>query len=434
MSKNILESIKYCIDRLNSSNSSKDKSRVFKELYDSGYINVDLWKLIHNFDVLFHITSSRIKKDFINSKEPTKYSSIIDLLNDLNNGLTGNNALKEVCKFISANKEYESLICDIIDKDLHIGISASTMNEIVPGLFKEFKVSLAKSLNKEKLDSSWIIEHKLDGVRCCCLIKSSDDIKFYSRKGKEFTTLGVLRDEIKYLVDTGKLPTNIALDGEICVVDENGNEDFKSVMKEIKRKDYTMQTPMYIVFDILPLEDFNVGYSETTYKLRFNRLKCLISSLNTQCMRLVEAEEYSDESIKIWKRKVFENNWEGLIVRKDEPYRAERNSTMLKIKEFIDAEYIVKDVEMDGDATILVDGKTERIKCVKRLVIEHKGNKVGVGSGLSQEQRIDFYINPEHIIGKTVCIRYFEETVDDNGLPSLRFPTLKYVYENERDV
>lgn len=434
MGSNTLEVLKCCVSYLNETNKSHEKRKKFKEMYEGGAINKELWRLIYNFDCLFHITSARIEKELSSHTDPTSYSDIVYLLKALTNGLTGNKAVKEVCKFVNSNIEYKDLIYDIIDKDLHIGLSVTTMNEIVPGLFKDFQVALAKTLKKEKLDSSWMIEHKLDGCRAVCLIKSEDDIKFYSRKGKDFTTLGTLKGELKELIKAGKMPTNIALDGEICVLDDSGNEDFKSVMKEIKRKDYTMPKPMYIVFDVMPIDDFNAGFSKTTYKARFEQLKSILGTDKHRCMRLVEAAEYSEDTLTEWKKKVFDNNWEGLIVRKDEPYRAERNSTMLKIKEFVDDEYVVKDVEMDGDATVLVNGKTERIKCVKRLIIEHRGNTVGVGSGLSQEQRIRWYIHPEEIIGRTICVRYFEEITDENGKPSLRFPTLKYVYDGERDV
>ena len=75
-----------------------------------------------------------------------------------------------------------------------------------------------------------------------------------------------------------------------------------------------------------------------------------------------------------------------------------------------------------------------KIKAVGNLVIEHKGNKVGVGTGLSLAQRKRWYEHPEEIIGKQICVKFFEETVDQNGNPSLRFPVLKYVYEEDRDV
>jgi DNA ligase-1 len=73
--------------------------------------------------------------------------------------------------------------------------------------------------------------------------------------------------------------------------------------------------------------------------------------------------------------------------------------------------------------------------CVGSIVIEHKGCKVDVGSGLSDEQRIEWYHNPELIIGKVVTIQYFEETYDSKtNLPSLRFPTLKIIHGEKREV
>ena len=38
------------------------------------------------------------------------------------------------------------------------------------------------------------------------------------------------------------------------------------------------------------------------------------------------------------------------------------------------------------------------------------------------------------IVGKTITVKYFEETTDEKGNPSLRFPILVYVYENGRDI
>lgn len=429
-----LETLKCCVEYLNATNRTTDKKKRFKELYESGSIDKELWSMIYNFDVLFHITSEKVDKNFVETCGNSRFNEITELLKELSNGLTGNRALKEVSRFIKDNEEYRSLIYDVLDKDLHIGMSATTLNTIVPGLFKDFKVALAKPIKNEYIDEHWMIEHKLDGVRCICYINSEDDIKFYSRQGKDFTTLGTLKGEIKELVKAGKIPTGIVLDGEVCVVDENGNEDFKSVMKEIKRKDYTMLKPMYILFDTLPAKDFDAGFCLTPYKKRFATLKSYLGDDKHRCMRLVEAINYTIENFGKWQKDVFEKGWEGLILRNDVPYEGDRSSNMLKVKNFQDAEYVVKDVEMDGDATILVNGKAERVKCVKRLVIEHKGNKVGVGSGLKQEQRLDFYVHPEHIIGKTICVRYFEEITDENGLPSLRFPTLKYIYDGERDV
>ena len=37
------------------------------------------------------------------------------------------------------------------------------------------------------------------------------------------------------------------------------------------------------------------------------------------------------------------------------------------------------------------------------------------------------------IIGKTITVQYFEETKNQDGGISLRSPTVKHIYDNERD-
>ena len=64
--------------------------------------------------------------------------------------------------------------------------------------------------------------------------------------------------------------------------------------------------------------------------------------------------------------------------------------------------------------------------------IEHKGYKVKVGSGFSQEQRIQYMT--ENIVGKLITVQYFEETKNDKGGISLRFPTVKHIYDGGRDM
>jgi DNA ligase-1 len=105
----------------------------------------------------------------------------------------------------------------------------------------------------------------------------------------------------------------------------------------------------------------------------------------------------------------------------------------LKVKKFFDDEYVVKDIEI-AEMTTSEPGKGNvKFTGVKSLIIEHKGNLVNVGSGLSREQRIEWMKKPSKIIGKTITVKYFEETKNKAGEYSLRFPTLKFVYNNGRD-
>jgi DNA ligase-1 len=80
---------------------------------------------------------------------------------------------------------------------------------------------------------------------------------------------------------------------------------------------------------------------------------------------------------------------------------------------------------------VVRDGKEKQETMLSQVWIKHKGWWVKVGSGFSQEQRIK-YTN-ENIIGLTITVQYFEETKNDKGGISLRFPTVKHIYEQKRE-
>ena len=132
----------------------------------------------------------------------------------------------------------------------------------------------------------------------------------------------------------------------------------------------------------------------------------------------------------MWGQMASDGNWEGFMLRKDVGYEGKRSKNLLKVKTFHDAEYEVIDCDF-APMSVVRDGKEAQEIMLSQVYIEHKGYKVKVGSGFSQEQRIKYKM--EDIIGKTITVQYFEETTNDKGGISLRFPTVKHIYENERD-
>lgn len=433
-----LDVIKSFVDELKESNSGNYKKEVLAKWFNSCFRDFieKLCHYLYDYDKQYYVTSSNILKHWEDKRgllSSTDYRYIFALLDDLNTRkITGNKAIYACIDFIKTqNEEYKDLILNIIDKDLQIGVSETTINKIIPGLIKTFDVCLANKYDPDKhiLDNNWVIERKLDGVRCILIYKNENDIKCWSRQGKEITTLGKLINEIK-----GKLPDNTVLDGEMCLVDDQGNEDFQSIMKVIRRKDYTIENPMYKVFDMLTIDEFEGNKTSCNYLCRYSKLSDFFyNNPNLETMSKVELQIYSPEILKQWEQRVLDNNWEGLMFRKNVPYEGKRSDNLLKYKKFQDAEYVVKDIEI-SQVQDIVNGIATKIEAVGSLIIEHKGNKVGVGTGLSLEQRKRWLKHPEEIIGRTVTIKFFEETVDQNGKPSLRFPVLKCVYDKDRDV
>jgi DNA ligase-1 len=142
---------------------------------------------------------------------------------------------------------------------------------------------------------------------------------------------------------------------------------------------------------------------------------------------------FSQEDFDRWSKYVEDGNWEGFMLRKDVPFETGRTKNLLKVKKFMDMEMIVQDIEIDEMTTAEPGQGNVTYTGVKALLVPYKGNIVRVGSGLTKEQRIRWKDHPEEIIGKTVTVQYFESTTNQNGQESLRFPILKYVYENGRD-
>ena len=120
------------------------------------------------------------------------------------------------------------------------------------------------------------------------------------------------------------------------------------------------------------------------------------------------------------------------MIRNNVGYKGKRSKDILKVKQMHDAEYKVIDA-VNGDMRIVEDGIEKTIPCLSNIVIEHKGNKVGVGSGFTLEQRKEYHKDHSKILGKIVTVQYFEESQNKDGECSLRFPVLKHVYEAQRD-
>lgn len=190
----------------------------------------------------------------------------------------------------------------------------------------------------------------------------------------------------------------------------------------------------YVMFDMLTLEEFQNKRGNRKYTERLDTLKDLYQKQGKiDNLYVVNYERYSPEALERWNQKVKEYNWEGLMFRKDVGYEGKRSQNLLKYKMFVDEEFKVIGVE-EGDAQELINGVMHKIKCVGSLIIEYKGNKVNVGTGLSLEQRKAWYEHPEEIIGSTITVKYFEATKNQDNTWSLRFPVLKAVYKGDRDI
>jgi DNA ligase 1 len=234
------------------------------------------------------------------------------------------------------------------------------------------------------------------------------------------------------LVDN--LKDSCVLDGEICCMDKDGKEDFQGIMKEINKKDHTVVNPMYLLFDMLTISEFESLTSKRILSERLNALGDVMSQSKCKRLKCIEQLKYDETKFTEMQSLVKSEGWEGLILRKNAPYQGKRSSDILKVKQFHREEYKVEDIETSKMRVINEKtGLEEEIITLKAVTIRHKTYPVSVGSGFKMHERKYFYEHPDAIINKTISVQYFEETKDKNGNISLRFPTFLGVYGNKRE-
>ena len=387
---------------------------------------------------LLEYTYNPFKQYYVTSKTCIKKQDIIDESSDLalyelldkltSREVTGHDAIALVNGF--AKFKHDPIIYKIIDKDLGIRAGDSIINKAVPGLIPTFKVALAKEYD-DKCDwnDSWYASRKLDGIRCLAVVNYEGECTLYSRMGKELTTL----NKVKEAIEATNI-INTVFDGEICLVDENGDEDFQGVMKQLRRKDHQIENPVFMIFDMIHKPDFDKQKGDLVLSERLRTLRGWFDGRKTidSTLRYCQQYEITDgRHFDKWGQIATDNNWEGFMLRKDVSYEGKRTKNLLKVKKFYDAEYVVVDYDND-DHEVVRDGRSETIKMLAQVWIEHKGHRVKVGSGWSQEQRLQYMDGS--IVGKTITVQYFEETKNDKGGISLRFPTVKVVHGEKREV
>ncbi|KAI8333385.1 hypothetical protein BC941DRAFT_434578 [Chlamydoabsidia padenii] len=431
------------------------------------------------------ITTTASNQEAPNSTTFTTLEALLDALSSRQ--LTGHAALDAISAFYHqycTSTIQQSMFWRVLDRDLKMGVSVQTIRRLLtdnnsstplsadtPMDFNEtntnqqnslydrryMKVSLATTMRPSDEMKLWddidkigpcYVSRKLDGVRCITLIQYTLDnqhqphITFCSRTGRVFDSLAKVEQAIRLQLNKQDFsPKNdMVLDGEICVypsssyddyVEDTRKEDFLTTMRQIRTLKKQMDDPVYQIFDLIGLDVFRKGKGGPLFSERQQQLEEFLQSYTGQHLKLVQQTPvFSSDQLVPLKRKVAQFGWEGLILRKNVNYEGKRSRNMLKIKEWEDAEYIVQRIET-GTMRMPDTGQQKRV--MTNVIINHKGNDVGVGSGFSMQSRLDYANNPDLILGKLITVQYFSESLGDSGNLSLRFPSVKAVYENGRD-
>ena len=422
-----MEELNKFIEEMRSTSSATDKIAIISR--SSAFIHKIL-EATYNPYKQYYTTSKTCKKNsdkcYYDGGDLYPFE-LLDSLSDRK--FTGHEAITLVNGWVE-NNEYGELLYRIIDKNLDIRAGDKVINKAVPGLIPTFSVALAQEYKgKCDWDDNWYASRKLDGVRCLAVTDTEGKCTLYSRMGKEFTTL----NKIKYAIEaTGVI--NYVFDGEICLLDEDGNEDFQGVMKELRRKDHQIKNPTFMIFDMIHKTEFDKGKSTDILSERLHTLRTWLGPRydTKETLRYLDQSVITNEThFNNWNQMASDNNWEGFMLRKDTEYEGKRSKNLLKVKSFYDAEYEVLGFDVDNHEVVR-DGKSVSMTMLSQVWIEHKGYLVKVGSGFTQEQRLEYMDGS--IVGKVITVQYFEETNNQEGGISLRFPTVKVIHGDKREV
>lgn len=347
------------------------------------------------------------------------WRSFIDLLEGLSlqKGVTDEDVYRIKYYINTFLPEFSEFLTQVLLKDLRLNMGIKKFQKVWSDFCTAPQVQLAKMYEGQCFENGYY-SRKLDGVRC--YIKNGI---MYTRTNKPQKI-----DPIKHIVEQIKeIPDNekFVFDGELIYIEPNTlYEDFKKTVSLVRSDDKKDECNniYFVIFDIIPLECFENKIPYVSFKEEY---KILLDKFNSkiECTSwyttefkniLVIRQVNTPEEINDLQSKCKNFNWEGLMYRNGEAsYEYKRTKNLLKMKE-------MKDIELK-----LVRAESGTGKYHDKLgafYVEYKDNVVKVGSGFTDKQREEYWVNAHKYLNKYVKVKYFEESCDKEGKYSLRFP------------
>ncbi|NFH40772.1 RNA ligase family protein [Clostridium sporogenes] len=414
--------LKECLEILKSIGADSSriaKEHILKENKDNQLLK-DILFFLYNPYIVTGINTKKLNKK-VKLEVSNELDTIIDVMNFLKVNNTGTDEYIKIIQNWIANQdlEYQDVLKQLVTKSLKIGITAKTINKIHKNFIPEFNVMLAEKYyeNTNKVNGEFIITTKLDGNRMV-LVKENGTIKLFSRQGQ------LIEGLVDIIKDAKQLQDNIVYDGEVLLKNDRNLDSkqlFQETQKIIRKKDIKKTNLIFNIFDMMPLDEFKQGVSTNDTLTRKNQLHALLDSLKLDWVKEVpilyagtnknRIDELLNEAIK--------NGEEGIMINlANGKYQCKRTKELLKVKIMNSADCKIIGYE-EGT------GRNEGV--LGAFLIDYKGHNVKVGSGYTDEDRKMFWENKNNFTGKIMEVQYFEETKNQNGGISLRFPVYKCI-------
>ena len=422
-----MEKIVKIIRELQNESSTNGKISILKHNKDNELLQKVLY-YTYNPYMKYKITEKTLNK--MNDGVVIKgiyMGDIFDLMDQLNKSNINDYLRGQVQIFLQGQDEEMKDLCKMmLLKDLRCNISAKTINKVWKGLIPQFNVMLASkywdSIDKVN-GKEFIVTTKLDGSRLVCW-NENGIFKAFTRQGQEVLGLTEIEEDFK------NIPNGIVLDGEILLRNDNNLDSkdlYRATMKEV-RKDGEKHNLIFNVFDLLTLKEFQEGKSKEECLHRKSQLHGLMKENNFKNILEVEPLYIGKDLNKITEllNEAISKGEEGVMVNlSDAVYECKRTKTILKVKVM---------QTMDLKIIGFEKGTGKYQNSLGALIVDYKGNDLGVGSGFSDTDREYIWNNRDNLLGRVVEIQYFEETQNQNGGLGLRFPVFKCIREAGKEV
>ena len=420
----MLSQIQKFVNELMSTTSRNKKTEILEKYATDPNINSFLYFMFNPY-ITTGISKMKINK-VVKDSASNEFLNLFDILDYIEEHNTGTDeVLSKVQHFITENIEFADLLKKIFTKDLQLGIDAKTINKALKKDFiPTFNVQLANSYQKRKdkiLGKEINITTKIDGVRCF-VVKNEDDIHFYNRSGIEITELN---DLYQALSKPELKNYSFCLDGELYATGEfkESKDGYKATIERSRIKG--VKTGLKLrAFDYLSIDDYKKQSCSTAYRDRRLMLESIIKTINSEFIELLPSLYFgiaTDEVIDKIAHEQIEKGEEGIMINDScAYYDFKRSDALLKYKLFEDYDLEVIGFE-EGD------GRNKGV--LGALLVKYKDFVVKVGSGFSDELRKEIWNNQDEWLGRTVIVKAFEPTCNQQGGESLRFP----VYIDWRD-
>tara|TARA_A100001011_G_scaffold268231_1_gene277351 strand:- start:718 stop:1623 length:906 start_codon:yes stop_codon:yes gene_type:complete len=282
-----------------------------------------------------------------------------------------------------------------------------------------FECMLADDSKKheKKMTGDVIVEPKLDGVRVITICDvDKDEVKMFSRNGKELNNFPKILQQFDEMLD--QMSESMVFDGEVM------SDDFQTLMREIHRKGGAKTDDAILnLFDCLPLEDFKQGECGLSIIKRKQLLDDYTFGKNISKVEYVKmnlSDEDGQKQFADYNKMCIDRGFEGIMVKPIAGiYECKRSSLWLKVKPFIEVSLTVVDTE---------EGTGRNVGKLGALIVEgtdmDKFIKTNVGSGLSDNNREEFWKHKDKLIGQIVEVRAdaITQNQDSKDEWSLRFP------------